>query len=125
MPEPQPLAPPTPPADTTPPDAEPPPVGQATTPEVAPVTVLPAFAGRYRLEAEIGRGGMGVIVRATDPEFQRPLAIKLLLAPVQERPDLERRFRAEAQLTSQLQHPGIAPVHDQGWLADGRPFFCM
>src|SRR5262249_20297855 len=78
---------------------------------------------RYRVVGEIARGGMGVVVRAYDASFDRPLAIKVLLSrsgAVAERP-----FPKEARLTGQLQHPGIPPVHELGRLADGRPYFSM
>jgi serine/threonine-protein kinase len=86
---------------------------------------LPLQLGRYRLEGEIARGGMGLVLRAHDTAFQRTLAVKLLLDAHQERPDLKQRFLEEAQVLGQLQHPGIPPVHDKGELPDGRPFFAM
>src|SRR5262249_11731851 len=60
-----------------------------------------------------------------DPDFDRPLAVKVLAPQHGGRPDLERRFLEEAHLTGRLQHPGIAPVHAVGRLGDGRPFFSM
>jgi serine/threonine-protein kinase len=86
---------------------------------------FPARAGRCLIEGEIARGGMGVILRALDPFFGRPLAVKVLLARADERPDMARRFLDEARLTGRLQHPGIPPVHEQGTLDDGRPYFTM
>jgi serine/threonine-protein kinase len=86
---------------------------------------FPARAGRCRVEGEIGRGGMGVVLRAVDPFFGRRLAVKVLKARADERPDLARRFLEEARLTGRLQHPGVPPVHDQGTLDDGRPYFTM
>src|SRR5262249_33665387 len=80
-----------------------------TTPECRPAPGLPQRAGRYELHEEIGRGGMGVVARATDPNFHRTLAVKILIADPAGRPDLERRFREEARLTAQLQHPGVPP----------------
>jgi serine/threonine-protein kinase len=68
---------------------------------------------------------MGVVYRVFDADLQRRLAVKVLQAKHRGRPDLENRFLEEAQLTGQLQHPGIAPVHQVGRLADGRPFFAM
>jgi serine/threonine protein kinase len=68
---------------------------------------------------------MGVVYRALDPVFGRRLAVKVLLARTDERPDLARRFLDEARLTGRLQHPGVPPVHDQGVLDDGRPYFTM
>jgi serine/threonine-protein kinase len=81
--------------------------------------------GRYRVEAELARGGMGVVLRARDPDLDRPLAVKVLLPQHRGRPDLEQRFLEEARLTGQLQHPGVPPVHELGRLDDGRPFFAM
>jgi serine/threonine-protein kinase len=86
---------------------------------------FPPLAGRCRIEGEIARGGMGVVLRAFDPSFGRRLAVKVLLARSDERADLARRFRDEARLTGRLQHPGIPPVHEQGELDDGRPYFTM
>lgn len=82
-------------------------------------------AGRYHIEEEIARGGMGVVWRARDPELGRSLAVKILLEQHSDQSDLKRRFREEAQITSQLQHPGVPPVHEVGTLDDGRPFFAM
>src|SRR5579859_7753871 len=78
---------------------------------------------RYRVVGEIARGGMGVVLRAYDAAFDRPLAIKILLA--RSGADAERRFLEEARVTGQLQHPGIPPTHELGRLADGRPYFSM
>jgi tetratricopeptide (TPR) repeat protein/tRNA A-37 threonylcarbamoyl transferase component Bud32 len=82
-------------------------------------------AGRYEVQTEIARGGMGAVWLARDPELKRPLAIKVLRPEYRGRPELERRFREEAQITGQLQHPGIPPVHEVGTLSDGRPFLAM
>jgi serine/threonine-protein kinase len=68
---------------------------------------------------------MGVVWRAFDSELNRLLAIKALLAGHNASPDIERRFLAEAQVTAQLQHPGIPAVHEIGRLPDGRPFLAM
>jgi serine/threonine-protein kinase len=82
-------------------------------------------AGRLRLEGVVGRGGMGVVYRAADDALGRSVAVKVLRTEHRGRPDLELRFLEEAQLTGQLQHPGVPPVHDLGRLPDGRPFFVM
>src|SRR5205085_8015801 len=86
---------------------------------------LPAQAGRYRVEGEIARGGMGAVLRGHDPDLQRPLAIKVLLEHHRGNAELARRFLDEARISGQLQHPGVVPVHEVGALADGRPFFAM
>jgi serine/threonine protein kinase len=83
---------------------------------------LPARVGRYLLGDEIARGGMGRIVRVCDQDFDRPLAMKILLGVEDE---IEKRFMHEARLTGVLQHPGIPPVHALGRLDDGRPYFVM
>jgi serine/threonine protein kinase len=84
-----------------------------------------ARLGRYELGEEIGRGGMGPVYRAHDPHLNRPLAVKVLLERHGGRLELEGRFLEEAQITGQLQHPGVPPVHEVGRLEDGRPFFAM
>jgi serine/threonine-protein kinase len=81
--------------------------------------------GRYQVEAEIARGGMGEVWRARDLDLGRPLALKVLQQRHGGDPELVRRFREEAQVTGQLQHPGIPPVHEVGTLPDGRPFLAM
>jgi eukaryotic-like serine/threonine-protein kinase len=86
---------------------------------------LPARAGRYLVEGVIARGGMGVVLWAQDPGLNRPLAVKVLRRSLQGQPDLARRFLEEAQVTGQLQHPGIPPVYEVGTLEGGQPFFAM
>jgi tetratricopeptide (TPR) repeat protein len=83
----------------------------------------PAFIGRFRIDGEIGRGGMGVVYQGHDPDLNRPVAVKVLLRACG--PDLERRFLEEAQVAGQLQHPGVVPVHEVGRTGDGRLFFAM
>jgi serine/threonine-protein kinase len=82
-------------------------------------------AGRFEIEGEIARGGMGVVLRARDPDLKRPLVVKILGEQYRGDVRLLARFREEAQITGQLQHPGIPPVHEVGELPDGRPFFAM
>jgi tetratricopeptide (TPR) repeat protein/serine/threonine protein kinase len=81
--------------------------------------------GAYRAQAEIGRGGMGVVYRGHDPDLDRWLAIKVLLDEHKDNVVLRRRFLDEARVMGQLQHPGVAPIHELGQLEDGRPFFSM
>ncbi len=80
---------------------------------------------RYRVVGEIARGGMGVVLRAIETSFDRPLAVKVMLPPFPGHDSATKRFLAEARVTGQLQHPGIPPVHEMGQMADGRPFFSM
>jgi serine/threonine protein kinase len=105
-------------------------VTPATEPDFVPGvlagTVLGPGAGdRYRLSEEIARGGMGVVYLARDLALDRDVGIKTLLHPPADGSGIVRRFREEARITGQLQHPGIPPVHDLGALPDGRPFLAM
>jgi len=89
---------------------------------------------RYRVESEIARGGMGAILRVWDEDLNRPLAMKVALGagpPVAGAhlpggdPRLLARFLEEAQVTGQLDHPGIVPVHELGLDSQGRIYFTM
>src|SRR5262249_49339570 len=80
---------------------------------------------RYEFQGEIARGGVGVVLRAHDRTLNRDLAVKVLLAEHQDRPDTQRRFVEEAQIGGQLQHPGTVPVYELGRFADRRPYFTM
>ena len=88
----------------------------------------------YELEEELGRGGMGRVLRARDVDLRRELAMKVSLGGLAGRSPLGRtagssldpaRFLDEARITARLDHPGIVPVHDLGIDADGRLFFTM
>jgi serine/threonine-protein kinase len=74
--------------------------------------------GRYRIEAELGRGGMGVVYRAIDPELDRPVALKVIRLPpdasAELREELEKRFRREAKAAARIRHPGVVAIHDVG-----------
>jgi tetratricopeptide (TPR) repeat protein len=98
--------------------------GQPATAGPADPAGVPALPG-YEVLAELGRGGMGVVYRGRDPALNREVAVKVLRPPRRPGDDLGRRFVEEAQVTSQLQHPGIPPVHELSTLADGRPYFVM
>ena len=89
---------------------------------------------RYQLEGEIARGGMGAILKVWDADLRRNLAMKVILGregdpgegktpPIE--PKLLARFLEEAQITSQLDHPGIVPVHELGIDSGGRVYFTM
>jgi serine/threonine-protein kinase len=103
---------------------------QCTVPPGVPQSVdrsasLPPIPPRYELREEIGRGGIGVVFRARDQVLGRNLALKVLQAEHQNRPELQGLFFAEAQIGSQLQHPAIVPVYDFDESADRRSFFTM
>jgi serine/threonine-protein kinase len=86
---------------------------------MAPGSVL---RQRYRLDSEIGRGGMGVVYRATDLELMREVAVKVVSEAASS--DARQRLIREARAAAALNHPHIISVHDVGE-AQGIPFFVM
>jgi len=69
-----------------------------------------AVAGRYSLERELGRGGMGVVYLAREVRLDRPVAIKLLPPLLADRVELRERFQREARMAARLSHPNIVPI---------------
>jgi len=91
------------------------------------MAALPDRIGRYIVDRELGRGGMGVIYKAHDPEIDRPVAIKLIRADLLSddgREDFIARFRREAKAAGRCAHPNIVGVYDIG-LDHGDPFIAM
>jgi serine/threonine protein kinase len=78
---------------------------------------------RYVIEGEIARGGMGAVLRAVDCDIRREVAVKYLLDQADPRKKI--RFIEEAQITGQLEHPNIPPVHELGVDREKRLFFSM
>jgi serine/threonine protein kinase len=79
------------------------------------MTVLGTLlGGRYRLDAQIGRGGMSTVYRAFDMVLERPVAIKLMHREIAADSDQLERFRREARSVAQLNHPHIVTVIDAG-----------
>jgi tRNA A-37 threonylcarbamoyl transferase component Bud32 len=70
-----------------------------------------AVAGRYSIEREIGRGGMGVVFLARDVALERPVAIKLLPRHLAQDAALRERFIREARTAAALMHPNVVPIH--------------
>jgi len=87
------------------------------------LTVGTVLGDRYRLESELGRGGMGIVFRATDLQLQREVAIKVLPS-ASSSPDARQRLLREARAAAALNHPHIVSVHDVGE-TNGMPFFVM
>lgn len=85
----------------------------------------PARIGRFLVLERVGSGGTGVVFAARDPELDRTVAIKLMRRSVSHDLRIRAAFENEAKITSQLQHPGIVPIHEWGFEADGRPFIVM
>jgi eukaryotic-like serine/threonine-protein kinase len=96
-----------------------------TVPEAGAPSRLPERMGGYEVKEELGRGGMGVVYRVHDSRLNRSLAVKVLLEQHRGDAGLRERFLEEAQIMGQLQHPGVAPIHELGELPDGRAFFAM
>ncbi|WP_394838120.1 protein kinase [Pendulispora rubella] len=80
------------------------------------------FAGRYLLEREAGRGGMGVVLRAFDRTTQRRIALKVLHGKDDR---ALRRFAREAEALQLLEHPAIVAYFDHGLTEEGRPYLAM
>lgn len=78
-----------------------------------------------QIEAELGRGGMGAVLRASDRLLGRSVALKVLGEPTDDEPGQLRRFVVEAQLGAQLEHPNIVPFYELLTTSDGRPAFTM
>jgi eukaryotic-like serine/threonine-protein kinase len=70
-----------------------------------------AVAGRYSLERELGRGGMGAVFLARDLRLDRPVAIKVLPPALAVRPELRERFLRETRTAAAFSHPNIVSVH--------------
>ncbi len=70
-----------------------------------------ALVGRYSLERELGRGGMGVVYLAREVRLDRPVAIKLLPPDFASDARLKDRFIREARMAARLSHPNIVPIH--------------
>lgn len=68
--------------------------------------------GRYKIEQEVGRGGMGVVLRAHDTRLNRIVALKMLPAEATHSPEMNCRLGVEARAASALSHPSIATVYD-------------
>lgn len=82
------------------------------------------IAGRYRVLATIGRGGMGVVYKARQENLDRVVAVKMLVGGVHASDEFKQRFIQEAKTAAPLKHPSIVTLHD--WGEDkGHPFFTM
>ena len=81
--------------------------------------------GRYRLDALVGRGGMGVVYRAEHVAIRRTVALKLLHSSLAGIPELRSRFEREALAIGKIEHPNCVNVSDFGSLDDGSLFLVM
>ena len=87
---------------------------------------VPQFiAGRFRIEREIGTGGMGAVYLATHLGLERPVAVKIIRREFAGDADVADRFLREARTMAKLHHPNAAMIFDAGNLPDGRHFIVM
>lgn len=91
----------------------------AFTPQTAPGT------GFYTLEGVVATGGMGAVLKAQDNNLARTVALKVMLNSADANEQTVFSFVAEAQITGQLEHPNIVPLHDIGVAADGTIYYTM
>src|SRR5436190_439266 len=91
----------------------------------APTAQGSAAEGRYRRLRPHARGGLGEVSVALDTELQREVALKEIQERFADHPDARMRFVREAEITGNLEHPGIVPVYGLGADANGRPYYAM
>jgi predicted Ser/Thr protein kinase len=97
------------------------PISSTVRPEIA--DRLGASLGRYRLERELGEGGMGVVHAAFDPDLERRIALKVLRIATPSTEAKDRLLR-EARAMARLAHPNVVTVHEVG-TANGRDYVAM
>ena len=97
---------------------------QSAFPSPPPDGLRAALAGRYAIERELGRGGMGIVYLARDLTLDRLVALKALPVHLAGDPETRERFLREARTAAQLSHPNIVPVHHADAVGD-HAFFAM
>ncbi len=80
---------------------------------------------RYHVSRPLAEGGMGAVLHIEDNDFRRGAAMKVIHGKFANDPQMLERFLAEAQVTAQLEHPNIVPIHDMGVMPDGSLYFTM
>ena len=85
------------------------------------------FAGRYRIQRQVGRGGMGEVFLAIQAPLQRRVAVKILKPPqvIEDDPRFDARFLREAAAAAQLNHPNTITIHDFGQTESGQLYIVM
>ena len=110
-------------------------VGEVPPPPVPGTGPLPTYGGdgkkrisRFEIIEELGRGAMGAVYKARDPQIGRTVAIKVILTAnlaTEVLQEYKQRFTREAQAAGQMSHPGIVTIHDVGEDEVGQPFLVM
>jgi tetratricopeptide (TPR) repeat protein len=90
----------------------------------SPARRIPKQIGRYRIDGELGRGGVGVVYEAWDTQLERAVALKTLIAGRDASENQVQRFQREVRATAHFQHPHIVSVHDAGSI-DGCFYLAM
>jgi GAF domain-containing protein/predicted Ser/Thr protein kinase len=85
----------------------------------------PIIDNKYRVDAVIGRGGMGAVFRARDLRLERDVAVKIVRADLMAGDEARARFQREAQIVARLQHPAIVIIFDYGTLSGGAAYLVM
>lgn len=85
---------------------------------------IPAKLGKYHIKGQIGRGGMGIVWKALDPDLQRTVAIKILSPHLAQSAVARRRFQREARAAAAINHPNVLIIHSVEEQGD-MPFLVM
>jgi len=88
------------------------------------VLIPGTLLGECRIEAVVGRGGMGVVYRARQLDLDRDVAVKVIAPPFTDDPESRKRFLTEARAAAAVEHPNVVPVHHVG-VADGQAYLVM
>lgn len=80
----------------------------------ADIESIPKRIGRFEIKEELGRGGFGLVLKASDPRLNRDIALKIPRATSLLQPELLKRFQREARAAALLSHPGIVPIFETG-----------
>jgi len=99
-------------------------VSHLTNNEISKSSLIGAQLGKYEIQAEIGRGGMGAVYRGYDPDLERSVAVKVLAPHLVWEKEFVQRFLREARAAARLNHPHIVTIYDVGQQGE-RYYFVM